>query len=201
MQIEHVRQLIEVYTYFVLFPLVIVEGVIVTIIAGFLASLGLINLWGVILIAVSADMVSDAFWYSIGRFGGEKFIVRWGRFIGIKIDKLRAFEKKYKKHMGRMLFFGKFLPVIDILSIVAAGVLKVPYGLFFRSVVVPSVPKFAFYAFLGYFFGSFYAQIAKRIDNLTHAVILIFILMTLLLICYKILSMILRKFVKGMFDI
>lgn len=194
-EVEHA---LEAYKYLVFFPLVVIEGVIATIIAGFLASLGYMNIFLVIAVAVVADMVSDAIYYTIGRHGRKKLLNRWGHLIGIKTSHLNSFEKRFNKHRGKMLFIGKFLPGIDVMSIVGAGVAKVPFKVFIGYVILPSVPKFAFYAFIGYFFGGAYTRIVKGVDNFSLTFLLILALVAAVVAIHKIF---LRRLVKKVFGL
>ncbi len=186
MQFDQIVALLEVYKYVIMFPLVVVEGVITTIIAGFLASTGFMNIYLVIVVAVVADLVSDAVHYSLGRFGREKLLKRWGHLVGVTDEKVVLFEKRFSKHAGKVLFVGKFLPGIDVLSIVSAGVIHVPFKTFLFFVILPSVPKFTLYAFLGYFFGSAYIKIAGLIDNFENAFMLIILVLVLIGLSYRI---------------
>ena len=50
-----------VYKYFILFPVMVIEGPIITIIAGFLSSLELLNPFLVYVVVVIADLTGSSF--------------------------------------------------------------------------------------------------------------------------------------------
>lgn len=168
--VDDVLRFIEVYKYLILFPLTIIEGTIVTVIAGFLASLGILNIFAVIALAILADLTGDTIYYSIGRIGREKLIEKWGHLVGLSISSVRALEKRYEHHAAKMLFVGKFAFGLEVISLVVAGVARVPYRKFIAYVFMPTVPKYTFYALLGYFFGSAYVTIGNILHDLVLAV-------------------------------
>lgn len=165
-----ILQFIEVYKYLILFPLTIVEGTIVTVIAGFLASLGILNIFVVIVLAILADLVGDTIYYTVGRIGRGRLIEKWGHLVGLSISSVRSLEKRYKLHAAKMLFVGKFALGLEVVSLVVAGVARVPYRKFIAYVFLPTVPKYTFYALLGYFFGSAYVTIGNILHDLVLAV-------------------------------
>src|SRR3989338_1390938 len=74
------------YRYVALFSVVAIEGPISTLIAGYLSSLGLLNFWIAYVVAVSGDLASDAGYYALGRFGRERFVKKYGHYVGIASD-------------------------------------------------------------------------------------------------------------------
>ena len=70
--------------------MVIVEGPLVTILAGFLASLGQFNLLICYPLIVVGDVIGDVFMYAQGRWGGKPAVEQWGHHFGIKPELDRA---------------------------------------------------------------------------------------------------------------
>ena len=66
---DHIIYLLNEYKYMILFPLAIVEGPILAVIAGFLCMRGILNIWLVLPVIVLADMVSDSACFFLGRKG------------------------------------------------------------------------------------------------------------------------------------
>src|SRR3989338_6750213 len=79
MSLEAIIALLTTYKYLLLFPIVIVEGPIITVIAGFLSSLGQLNFFISYAIAVVGDVVGDCIYYALGFYGRQKFV--WYNFI------------------------------------------------------------------------------------------------------------------------
>lgn len=97
-----------VYRYFILFPVMVLEGPIITIIAGFLSSLELLNPFLVYAVVVIADLFGDFVYYAIGRWGRKNFINKWGKYIGLSAAKIIRLESHFEKHTRKTLIFGKY---------------------------------------------------------------------------------------------
>ncbi len=147
------------YRYEILFPITIIEGPIITIIAGFLAFQGYFNIFAVYGIAVLGDMVGDIIYYSIGLWGGRKFIERWGYFFGITVEKISKLETHFSLHSGKTLLFGKFSHVTGMPILVSAGMAKMPFRKFVWFNFLGTLPKVFLLAIFGYYFGAAYEQI------------------------------------------
>src|SRR6185369_7099489 len=93
--VEHIFQLLMHYKYLVIFPIAVVEGPIISIITGFLASLGKLNFWAGFGVVAMADLVGDTLYYSLGRFGREKLIARFGKFLGLHAENVMKIEKHF----------------------------------------------------------------------------------------------------------
>ena len=114
------------YRYVILFPLVVIEGPIVTILAGFLASLGQFNLFICYPLIVVADVIGDLFMYAQGRWGGKPAVERWGHHFGIKPEIIVRLEEHFKKHPGKTLIFGKISHFFGGPVLIAAGMARMP---------------------------------------------------------------------------
>ncbi len=147
------------YKYIVLFPGVVIEGPILTVIAGFLASSGHLNLFIAYGVIVIADITGDSLYYFLGRFGGTRFIERWGSKVGLTLERVEKIENHYAEHAGKTLILGKFAHSIEIPFLVAAGLAGVPYGTFLWYVFIPTVPKSLLFILIGYYFGRAYGEI------------------------------------------
>jgi len=152
------------YGYSILFPITIIEGPIITVIAGFLAAQGIFNIFAVYAVVVIGDVAGDAIYYGIGRWGGLKFINRWGRFIGLNAEKLTDLENHFASHSGKTLIFGKLSHAIGAPILVAAGIAKIPFLKFINFNFWATLPKSLLLVAIGYYFGQAYAQINKYIN-------------------------------------
>jgi membrane protein DedA with SNARE-associated domain len=141
------------YGYPALFILAVIEGPIVTVIAGFFASLGYLNFFIAYPVIVAGDLGGDVIYYLIGRFGGIRFINKWGKYIGLGPDEILALEKHFEKHGRRLLFIGKMSHGIGGAFLVAAGLVKMPFGEFFSSNFLATLAKSLILLLIGFFFG------------------------------------------------
>lgn len=147
------------YKYFLLFPISIVEGPIVTIIAGFLGSQGVLSLPLALWTVVLGDMVGDLIYYALGRYAGNAFLLKWGGRIGIHEAELLSLEDHFKTQGPKTLLIGKFTQAAGVVVLVAAGAARAPLGEFVAYNVAGTIPKSFVLLIVGYYFGEAYRQI------------------------------------------
>ncbi len=152
------------YKYFFLFPVAVIEGPIVTVIAGFLSSLGHLNIFIAYIVIVVADIIGDAMYYAFGYYGRQKFIERWGHYLGITMERVERLEKHFSKHTGKTLIIGKLSHTIGGVVLVAAGMAKVPFWKFIWYNFIPTLPKSLVLLLIGFYFGATYAKINNYLD-------------------------------------
>jgi membrane protein DedA with SNARE-associated domain len=143
--------------YVMLLPLAVLEGPTVTIIAGFLASVGRLSLLISWPIVVVGDLVGDSLYYSLGRWGGLKFVGRWGRYCGITSQRLELVEQHFQRHTGRTLLLGKMTIAIGVVLLVAAGIGRVPFRKFLWFNFLASIPKSLVFLLIGFTLGQAYS--------------------------------------------
>ncbi|OHA19735.1 MAG: hypothetical protein A2836_00210 [Candidatus Taylorbacteria bacterium RIFCSPHIGHO2_01_FULL_45_63] len=164
MSLEAIIALLTTYKYLLLFPIVVVEGPIITVIAGFLSSLGQLNFFISYAIAVVGDVVGDCIYYALGFYGRQKFIERWGRFLGITLERVEKMDKHFEKHSGKTLIIGKLSHAVGSLVLVAAGMAKVPFWKFVWYNFIATLPKSLILLLIGFYFGETYAKINTYLD-------------------------------------
>jgi len=152
--------LLLAYKYMLLFPIAVIEGPIITVIAGFLSSKGLFMLWIAYAIVVFADFAGDTLYYSIGKFGGRPFIRRFGHYLKIDENKLASAENYFKNHGGKTLLFGK-IQAWGALILIAAGIGKMHYWRFILFCMLGTIPKSLLFILIGYYFGHAYDLINR----------------------------------------
>lgn len=141
------------YKYFALFPLAVAEGPIITVIAGFFASLSYLNFWFAYIIIIIGDLAGDAIHYSLGRWGGRNFIDRWGKYLGVGPGQIETIEKQFDKRGDKLLFIGKMSHGIGGAFLVAAGLIKMPFDKFIFANLLATLVKSLLLLLLGFYFG------------------------------------------------
>ncbi|MFA6106322.1 MAG: DedA family protein [Patescibacteria group bacterium] len=157
------------YKYFFLLPAMILEGPIITVVAGFLVSIGLLNGYLAYLIVVAGDLTGDFLYYAIGRYGRENFIVKWGKYIGITKERMVMLDDHYNEHAGKTMLAGKFLHGVGGVILASAGASKVPLLKFLWYNFIGTLPKSFLLMAIGYFFG----ENLKHIDSWFNALSLV----------------------------
>ncbi len=183
--LEQIIEWLLIYKYIVLFPIMVIEGPIITIIAGFLSSLELLSIYIAFLVVVVADLTGDFIYYSIGRWGRKKFIDKWGKYIGIDPARIGRLEDHFLKHRKKTLIIGKISHAIGAPILVAAGIVKVPIIEFLWVNLLATLPKSFLFLFIGYHFGQAYVKLDQYLDYFTITFIIIGVTFVLIYYLYN----------------
>jgi len=112
------------WNYFFLFIFVIIQGPLVKLLSGAVASTTNLNLFMVMLVSIVASMTADIGWYYLGRLG--KF--QSGRHRNTRRKKIAyMLQNAMRQHYFKVLVLGKISLGLAIPSIVAAGLAKVSW--------------------------------------------------------------------------
>src|SRR3989344_3685438 len=118
---EQIITLLTTYGYFLLFPIMVVEGPIITVIVGFLSSLGLLNVFITYVVVVIGDLAGDSIAYAVGRWGGIKLITRWGHYVGLNIGRIEKFQDYFYTHAAKTIIWGKLAYGLEVPFLIGAG--------------------------------------------------------------------------------
>lgn len=149
----HLAGFLAEYGYPLLLPLAVVEGPIVAILAGFLVAGGTLDFGWVLLLLVLGDVIGDAIYYALGRFGRAPSGAL-GRRLGLTATRLRDIEQRLSHDAVKMLCLGKWTHAIGAVVLVGAGVVRVPLPKFLLVNLLASLPKCAVLMAIGYFAGN-----------------------------------------------
>jgi membrane protein DedA with SNARE-associated domain len=150
--------------YALLFPIAVIEGPIITVVAGFLGANQAVNIYLVYFIMVAGDVTGDCLYYALGRFGRRRFFDRWGKYIGITSEKIASMERHYRKHSGKTIMISKITHGIGPLFLVAAGASGVSFRRFIVYSTLGALPIALILILIGYFFGQAYLSISRYLD-------------------------------------
>ncbi len=164
LSLSAIFSLLAQYRYFLLFPITVAEGPIITVIAGYLCRLGFFYWPTAYLIVVGGDLAGDILYYLAGRWGRYQFIEKWGHYLGIKAQKVKDMQKIFERHSANALFFGKFTLGIGGVIILAAGASRVSFRKFIGYCTLGTLPKSALLMLIGAYFGYAYLAISKYFD-------------------------------------
>ena len=127
---ENLQSLISTYGYLAVGVIVGLEsmglplpGETVLVVASLYASRqhGL-SIEGIIAAAAVGGIVGDNVAYLVGREFGYRLLLRYGRFIGLSDARIKLGQYLFKRHGGKVVFFGRFIAILRILAAFLAGV-------------------------------------------------------------------------------
>jgi membrane protein DedA with SNARE-associated domain len=145
------------YLLFALF--VIVEGPVVTVLAGAAASTGLLRPDLVFLAAGTANLTADALWYLFGYAFKREFLLRHGRRFGLRDVHLEKLQGNIKANAFRLLFIAKITYGFAVPTIVAAGLSRLPWRRWFPPLMTAEVLWSGGLVLFGYYAAESFHQI------------------------------------------
>ena len=88
------------------------------------------SVMAIILVAAMAAVVGDNLGYLIGRSVGLRLLVRYGRYVRIGEDRLKLGKHLFRRHGGKIVFFGRFVALLRALAALLAGANRMPWPRF-----------------------------------------------------------------------
>lgn len=121
----------------ILFPPYPGDSVIV--LSGYLSSSGILNTPMVLTVTLGSTFLSSILLYTLSFKYSDKILSSkfMNRFFNIK--KVYSLENWFKKYGSIAIIINKFLPGIGSLTLISAGVLKLPKGSAYASIALASV--------------------------------------------------------------
>jgi membrane protein DedA with SNARE-associated domain len=124
------------WTYIILALLVAVEGPIATLLGAAAASAGLMRPMPVFIAAATGNLTADSLWYSIGYLGKTEWILHFGRRLGLRESLINHLKQNLLTHATKVLFLAKLTVSFVIPSLIAAGLLRIPWRRWFPALVL-----------------------------------------------------------------
>jgi membrane-associated protein len=147
------------YKYWLILPLAIIEGPIVAMAAAFLASTGVLNIQIVYGLALAGDIIGDILYYTLGRYGGEPLIDKYGRYIKVTQESVEKVKQKYftkQKSLWQVITISKAMQAPSSIILVICGLTGVNFREFFVITTVANIVKVLFFVLIGFYFGRGY---------------------------------------------
>jgi len=89
----------------------------------------------IVVIAAVAAVVGDNLGYLLGRMGGERVLLKIGRYVRLDTSKLKIAQYLFTRHSGKIVFLGRFVTVLRTYAALLAGISKMAWArfLFFNA--------------------------------------------------------------------
>lgn len=161
---QNVFIFLQHYGYWVMLPLMVIEGPITTVIAALLASLGAFNVFIVFLFSILGDLIGDITFYALGYKFGMSFVRKIGKYVGITEKVVLKMEKYFIHHGGKTIFVAKSTVGLCLATFIAAGITKMNFKKFLKYVFLGGLVWSGFLVAMGYFYGYLWREIKKYIE-------------------------------------
>lgn len=142
--------------------------------SGFVASQGSLNIVLVIMtVGIGAYLGSLPF-YFIGLWGDdfvEKFLKKYGKYIFISQDDLEKGYKAFEKHGNKIVFFGRFIPLIRSVISFPAGAARTKFSIFSIYTILGSLLYATALCLAGFYMGENWPTVAGYINQYENIVL------------------------------
>ena len=134
-----IADLIAHYGYIAIFVIITLESAglplpgetVLLTSAAYAGSTGNINIAVVVAIAAAAAILGDNAGYWVGRRWGLPLLLRKGHLIGLDHGRLKLGQYLFRRHGGKIVFFGRFTAMLRAYAAVLAGVNRLDARRFF----------------------------------------------------------------------
>jgi membrane protein DedA with SNARE-associated domain len=131
------ESLLHDWGYWVVFGAMLLEnagvplpGETVTLLAGYAAGSGQLQVLGVMGAAAGGAILGDNLGYWVGRRAGWGLLLRVGRLLGRTPEQMEALQERFLRHAGKSVLLGRFVAVLRVLAGPIAGAVRMPYRRF-----------------------------------------------------------------------
>lgn len=132
----------------------IIPSEIVLAYGGYMVSEGTIGFIGAIIAGVIGGTIAQIFIYWIGRYGGGKFLDKYGKYLLIKKHHIDMSENWFQKYGAGVVFSARFIPVVRHAISIPAGIARMPFLKFVVLTVLAIIPWSILFVYLGIQLGS-----------------------------------------------
>ncbi|MBV1704467.1 MAG: DedA family protein, partial [Hyphomicrobiales bacterium] len=131
--------------------------------AAIFAGQGKLSLPAVIATATAAAVLGDNVGYWIGREFGFPLVLRYGGRIGLDEPRLKLGQYMFRKHGGKIVFFGRFVAILRTFAALLAGINRLPWPEFLVFNALGGVTWATLFATGGYMLGKAFEHYARPV--------------------------------------
>jgi membrane protein DedA with SNARE-associated domain len=153
---------------------------ITLIVGGLLAYYGLCNVWIMIMVCFAGVMIGDSIVFWLGAKYGRALTKKWFFHRVLPDERIDAVRAKFKKYGNKLIFAGRFLPGLRAPIFFSAGVLHLPFRIFFAFdgfAALISVPTIIWAV---YSFGDHIEKVIRWVRSTQSGIIAVIVLIGLL---------------------
>jgi len=159
--LEFLESVIRDYGYLALFIGTFLEGETILLVAGYLASMGILDVWLCILAAFTGSLSGDQTAFYIGRYKGKQFIDKRPNWK-CRVERIHKLLERF--HEALILSFRFFYGVRNLTPFIL-GTTDIAGLKFFILNAIGAFVWAVSFAYAGYFFGTVVAKVLKDIKG------------------------------------
>jgi membrane protein DedA with SNARE-associated domain len=160
------------YGYLAVVGIVFIEGFgllapgqTILVVAGVYAGAGQLNIVLVALLGFLAATLGDNVGYLIGKVGGRRLVLRYGRYVFLTAERLEKAEKFFARHGGKIVSVARFIDGLRQVNGIVAGLAKMPWWRFLTFNAIGAALWVGLWTTLGYVAGDHIPAIYEQIKR------------------------------------
>jgi membrane protein DedA with SNARE-associated domain len=169
------QYLLATYGYWAVFLFVGIESIgipfpgetMLIVAAIFAGKTNQLSIVWVIVAAACGAILGDNIGFWIGREGGYLVLRRYGKYIGFNERKLKVGIYLFRRHGGKVVFFGRFVAVLRAWAAFLAGVNRMLWGRFLLFNALGGIVWATIFGLGGYFLGENIHRLAGPVGTVT----------------------------------
>ena len=115
----------------------------------------------VVAAAAGGSLIGSVIGFWIGREVGYPLLLRYGHYVGLTESKMKIGQYLFRLHGGKIVFFGRFVPLLRMLAALLAGANCMSWSRFLLFNTAGSILWAGAYGIGAYYFG----QEASRLQG------------------------------------
>lgn len=155
-------QFLQTSGYGIMFILMIVEGPIITYMASFAASLGIFNIFYVLILSLLGNILGDLIFFFIGRISKETVVEEY-EHKSLNESKISKLKMYLEKNPGRTIAVIKLTPFLPIPGLILTGASKISLKKFIIYSALINIVYAVSMVLLGFYSGVAFLTIAKYV--------------------------------------
>src|ERR1700761_6169159 len=148
--ISRLLPLLARYGYAVILPIAVIEGPAMAMVAGALAAAGELNPYSACILLILADLVGDALYYGLGRFGHGPLLTAVSKRLSLTPERFAPLERRFHDNDWKLLMIGK-TQALGSLILYFAGASRMDFGRYMLLNVLGTGPKVILFEAIGWF--------------------------------------------------
>jgi membrane protein DedA with SNARE-associated domain len=175
--------LLSVYGYWAIAVIVGLEGIGIPIpgeatlilAAVYAGSTHQLDIGLVIAAAAAGSIVGSIIGFWIGREIGYPLLLRYGHYVGLTESKIKIGQYLFRRHGGKIVFFGRFVPLLRMLAALLAGANRMSWQRFLLFNTAGSILWTCGYGLGAYYLGEQASRLAAPFEVGLAVVVLVII--------------------------
>src|SRR5919107_878217 len=140
---------------------------------GFLVEQGGLTFLPALLVATGGSLAGALVLYALGRWGGRRLILRYGKVLRVKEADLDRADGWFDSYGGAVVLFGRMVPGVRSLVSIPAGLSEMPLGRFVLLTVLGSGVWNTLLIGVGWLLGENWSRVASVVGSVSNVVLVL----------------------------